>query len=205
MTKDQLIKVLYPNVPSRALCDYLGINTSQLYNTVYKLGVKKNPRIRYLDNKRNAIANRAKTQFKKGHEPHNKGGKMPPHVYEKAAPTMFKPGQKPMNTREPNATSIRDNSGRAYHYTKIKDGVWKLTHRVIWEEVHGEIPKGHIVRFKDGNTMNLSILNLECIPMRKNMIKNTIQRYPKDLQLVMKLRSKLNKTINNGKKPNERS
>jgi len=206
MTKEQLIKVLYPNVPSRALCDYLGINTSQLYNRVYKLGIKKNPRIRYMDNVRNGTANRAKTQFKKGNQPHNKGSKMPPQVYDKAAPTMFKPGHKPFNTREPHATSIRiDTSGKPYSYTKIKDGLWKLTHRVMWEQVHGEIPKGYVVRFKDGNTMNLKIDNLECIPMRKNMTKNTIQRYPMELQQVMKLRSKLNKTINNGKKPNERS
>ena len=205
MTKEQLIKVLYPYVPTRALCDYLGINTSQLYNRVNKLGVKKNPRIRYLDNVRNGTANRAKTQFKKGHEPYNKGAKMPSELYEKVARTMYKKGNKPMNTREPHATSIRlDNSGRAYHYTKIKDGLWKLTHRVMWEQVHGEIPKGYVVRFKDGNTMNLSILNLECIPMRKNMTRNTIQRYPMELQQVMKLRSKLNKQIkNHGKKPNE--
>ena len=206
MNTEQLIKVLYPYVPTRALCDYIGINTSQLYNRVHKLGVKKSALTKYIQNRNAILEAGINYRFKQGHEPHNKGKKMPPQVYDKAAPTMYKKGNKPMNTREPHATSIRlDNSGRAYHYTKIKDGLWKLTHRVMWEQVHGEIPKGYVVRFKDGNTMNLSILNLECIPMRKNMTRNTIQRYPMELQQVMKLRSKLNKTINNGKKPNERS
>lgn len=205
MTKDQLIKVLYPYVPSRALCDYIGINTSQLYNRVNKIGVKKSALTRYMQNKKAILKAGSNSRFEKGHEPYNKGTKMPSELYEKVAPTMYKKGNKPMNTREPHATSIRlDNSGRAYHYTKIKDGLWKLTHRVMWEQVHGEIPKGYVVRFKDGNTMNLSILNLECIPMRKNMTRNTIQRYPMELQQVMKLKSKLNKQIkNHGKKPNE--
>ena len=36
------------------------------------------------------------------------------------------------------------------------------------------------------------------------MVKNTIQRYPMELQQLMKLKSKLNKQIkNHGKKPNE--
>jgi hypothetical protein len=76
---------------------------------------------------------------------------------------------------------------------------------LTWEQANGPIPAKHIVRFIDGNTMNLELSNLECIPMNKNMTRNSIQRFPMELQQVMKLKSKLNKTINNGKKRNERS
>jgi hypothetical protein len=205
MTKEQIIRVLYPTVPSRALCDYLGYTTSQLYNRVYHMGVKKNPRIKYLQNRALRLNGGMKTRFKPGHEPYNKGKPMSSEVYAKVAPTMYKPGNKPPNTREPNATSIRwDNTGRPYCYTKVKDGLWVLTHRLVWESINGPIPKDHVVRFKDGNNLNLDIDNLECIPKTENAIRNSIHRFPGELQTVMRLKSKLNKKIkNHGKKRNE--
>lgn len=39
----------------------------------------------------------------------------------------------------------------------------KRLHRVIWEDVHGPIPKGFDIHHKDGNKQNNSIYNLECI------------------------------------------
>jgi len=205
MNKEQLIRILYPTVPSRALCDYLGYTTSQLYNRVFAMGIKKNPRIKYLQNKKLSLKAGTKSRWQPGHVPHNKGIKMNREVYAKVQPTMYKPGNKPFNTREPNATTIRyDKTGRPYSYTKVKDSLWVLTHRLVWESINGPIPKDHVVRFKDGNNLNIQIDNLECIPKTENAIRNSIQRYPKDLQVVMKLKSKLNKTIkNHGKKPNE--
>jgi len=169
------------------------------------MGVKKNPRIKYLQNRALRLNGGMNYRFKPGHEPLNKGIPMSREVYAKVAPTMYKTGHKPFNTREDHATSIRvDNTGREYSYTKIKDGLWVLTHRLVWESIHGAIPKGCVVRFKDGNTMNLHITNLECIPKSENAIRNSIHRFPGELQQVMRLKSKLNKTIkNHGKKPNE--
>ncbi len=207
MTQEQLIRVLYPTVPSRALCDYLGLTMSQLYNRVYKMGIKKSPRIKYLQNRRLALNSNTKSRWQPGHIPYNKGKKMSSEVYAKVERTMYKPGNKPFNTREPNATSIRyDKTGREYSYTKIKDGLWVLTHRLLWQSIHGEIPKGHVVRFKDGNNLNIHITNLECIPMKENAVRNSIQRFPGELQSVIRLKSKLNKQLKqkqNGKKPNE--
>lgn len=39
----------------------------------------------------------------------------------------------------------------------------KLIHRIIWECVNGEIPKGYDIHHIDGNTMNNSIYNLQII------------------------------------------
>lgn len=39
----------------------------------------------------------------------------------------------------------------------------KLIHRIIWECVNGEIPKGYEIHHIDGNTMNNSIYNLQII------------------------------------------
>jgi hypothetical protein len=75
-------------------------------------------------------------------------------------------------------------------------------HRVVWEQHNGSIPPGHVVRFKDGNTMHWDINNLEMIDMRNNMDRNTIQRFPVEIQEVIKLNSKLKKKIN-GTKQNQ--
>ena len=143
------------------------------------------------------------TRFQKGNKPHNKGAKMPEHIYDRVKPTMFKKGSKPHNTQPIGTINFRtDKEGRTYAYIKIKDSDWRLMHRVVWEQHNGSIPPGHVVRFKDGNTMHWDINNLEMIDMRNNMDRNTIQRFPVEIQEVIKLNSKLKKKIN-GTKQNQ--
>lgn len=111
--------------------------------------------------------------FKKGHVPANKGKKMPKHVYQKAKPTMFKKGNKPANTKKKGDISIRkDSKGRPYKYIKVSDGNWPLLHRYLWKKHHGAIPKGHIVVFKDGDSLNCTIDNLELITKAENVRRN---------------------------------
>jgi hypothetical protein len=171
------------------------------------MGIKKNPRIKYLQNRALMLRRGMKSRWEPGHKAHNKGKPMSTEVYEKVKATMYKPGNKPPNTREPNATSIRwDKTGRPYSYTKVKDSLWVLTHRLVWESINGPIPKDHVVRFKDGNNLNLDIENLECIPKTENAIRNSIHRFPGEMQTVIRLKSKLNKQLKqkqNGKKRNE--
>lgn len=138
------------------------------------------------------------TRFQKGCNPWNKGKKCPNLLLTNASKTMFQAGRKPHNTREDNAMSIRkDSGGRLYYYSKLSDNKWVLTHRTIWEQANGPIPAKHVVRFIDGNTMNIDISNLECIPMGENATRNTIHRFPDDLKKVIRLKAKLNKHIKN--------
>ncbi len=66
----------------------------------------------------------------------------------------------------------------------------------------------YTIRMKDGliervdNTMNWDINNLEMFHQSGNMELNTIQRFPAELQEVIKLKSKLKKKIN-GTKQNQ--
>lgn len=50
---------------------------------------------------------------------------------------------------------------------KIQDGYFcrgnQRLHRLIWEKAYGSIPKGHHIHHKDGNRLNNSLENLECI------------------------------------------
>jgi len=42
-------------------------------------------------------------------------------------------------------------------------GKKRYFHREIWKSFHGEIPKGYHIHHKDGNKLNNSIENLECL------------------------------------------
>jgi hypothetical protein len=138
------------------------------------------------------------TQFQKGHAPANKGQKMSNELYQKVAHTMFKKGSKPVNTQPIGTIHQRkDTGGKMYQYIKLADSNWQLLNRYTWEQHNGPIPKGMVVVYKDGNYLNNDIDNLLMITKKENMARNTIQRLPKELQQVMRLKCKLIKKINN--------
>ena len=49
---------------------------------------------------------------------------------------------------------------------------WDCVHRIVWREAYGDIPKGCIVVFRDGNKQNLSLDNLACISRSVSMQLN---------------------------------
>lgn len=122
--------------------------------------------------------------FKPGQESYTKGKKMSAEVREKIKHTFFKKGHVPHNAKAKDGViSIRkDPTGVKYKWVRVSLGNWQLLHRVIWEKAYGPIPKGHIVRFKDGDRMNCQLNNLELISMRKNVILNANAKYPRQLQ-----------------------
>lgn len=197
------IRERYPHENSKIIAKDLNISLSKVYNIAFDLGIKKTPEYLKSMAVNSNLSERGKEhQYKKGFTPHNKGVKMPDEVYNKVKRTMFKKGIKPHNTQPVGTINLRVHTkGRVYAYIKIRYSYWRLIHRVIWEQHHGPIPSKHIVTFKDGNTLNWDISNLECISMKQNINNNSIQRYPGELQQVMKLTAKLNRKIN-GKEQN---
>lgn len=109
--------------------------------------------------------------FEKGQPSHNKGVKMSPEVYEKAKATMFKPGSRPHNAL-PVGTIVLATIG--YYKEKIAEpDTWEFCHIKAWKEVHGEIPEGMMVSFKDGNRENWNIENLILISKAENGYLNS--------------------------------
>lgn len=202
MSINDIIRKRFPNERTQDLANDLGLTYSQVANRAFSMGLKKSIEFKMSDKsgRHNLIEGGKKFRFTKGHEPHNKGVPMRSDVYERVKPTMFKKGSKPHNTQPVGTIHFRtDKEGRTYAYIKIKDKDWRLMHRVVWEQHHGLIPPKHVVKFKDGNTMNWDISNLEMISQCGNMECNTIQRFPAELQEVIKLKSKLKKKINGTK------
>jgi len=88
--------------------------------------------------------------------------------------TSFKPGQRPLNYKQVGYERV-DRDG----YTLVKvldDGPWhkrwRHKHKVVWEEIHGPIPKGHVLLFADQNKKNIDPDNLILIPQSKLSILN---------------------------------
>jgi hypothetical protein len=206
MTPNEIIRQRFPHERTQGIADDLGLTYSQVANRAFTMGLKKTLEFKRSESsgRQNLINGGKKFRFTPGHTPSNKGKQMPTEVYEKVKATMWKKGNRPHNWK-PDGTIVErkdaDQSGRVYLYYKVADSKWILYHQKIWIDANGPIPEKHIITFKDGNTRNCQLENLQCISMKEQMARNTIQRFPEEIQEVIKLTSKLNKKIN-GKKQN---
>ena len=95
-------------------------------------------------------------QFEKGHEPYNKGQKRP--NYPGMQRTQFTPGHMPHNHRPVGSERVNDDGYRERKIAEPK--TWRAVHVLNWEAVHGPVPKGHTVLFKDGNKSHTEVDNL---------------------------------------------
>lgn len=183
------------------VCKMVGRCYSSVAQKAMELGLKKSDEFRSMEltkqGNRLRVAG-AKNRFGKGHEPANKGKQMSAEVYEKAKHTFFKKGFVPHNTAEADgAITIRNEtkSNRSYKYIRLSLGNWFPYHQYLWEKQNGKQPKGHCLWFKDGNTMNCELDNLELISREENMLRNTIQRFPPEVKEVIRLNNKLKRII----------
>lgn len=108
-------------------------------------------------------------QFRKEHLSWNKGLR----GYMGANRTSFKKGNLPVNTLYDGAITIRkDKLGTSYKWIRIAKAKWKELHRYLWEQKYGKVPKGFVLRFKDGDTMNVVLSNIELISRSIHLDKN---------------------------------
>ena len=193
-----------PNIFTADIAKRLDRTLPQVYNKARKMGLKAPLERNRLagklgTNHPNAVAHR----FKKGSVPPNKGKKMSPEVYEKVKETMFKKGNSPVNHREVGSERINVDG-----YIEIKvaePNRWKLKHRIIWEQVNGEIPKGYNVQFKNHNPQDCRIENLYLICRADQMRteNSLVAKYPKEMQEVIRLKGVVNRIIHKREKDNE--
>ena len=120
-------------------------------------------------------------QFKKGFTPWNKGVKKSTGESK----TRFKKGNETWNTR-PLGDEHVDNDG--YIRVKVaetgpKKERWKLKHRLIYEQHHGEITGETIVRFYDNDKQNFNIQNLYAVTKGENAVLNRLKFSNEPLEL----------------------
>jgi hypothetical protein len=136
------------------------------------------------------------SRIKIGSTPPNKGKKMPEEIKNRIRHTFFKPGHLPMNAKHDGYISVRkDSKGRYYAHIRISQGKFDLLHRHIWIQENGPIPQGMIVAFKNGNSLDCRLENLEIITRKENMMRNSIINLPEDLREVILVLTQLKRKI----------
>jgi hypothetical protein len=107
--------------------------------------------------------------FEKGMTPANKGRKMPFHP--NCARTQFKKGALPHNYRGPGYERIDKTSGYVVLIVSEPNpwtgGITRpvFKHRWLWEQANGPLPKGMVLKCRDGNKLNTEPSNWKAVPL----------------------------------------
>lgn len=197
------LKKLYPDTKTSLIAKEFKRPIYSVYGQATALGLKKSEAF-----KLSAESGRVKkgttlgknTMFKPGSTPKNKGKKieefMRPETIEKFKQHCFKKGVKPHNTKNDGDVVLRkDKNGYKYQYIRLSLRIWQLYHIYIWEQKNGPVPADHLITFKDGNQLNVTIENLECITKVDNMLRNSIHRLPPELIEIIQITKRINKKI----------
>jgi hypothetical protein len=188
----ELLKQHYSDKTIKELCEILKRSERSIYSQANVLGLKKSDghikKLLELEAERlRSFGNQFR--FQKGQKPWNKDVK----GYMGANVTSFKKGNKPHNIKQVGDTRI-DGKDK-FLLVKVADRQWIRKEILIWESIHGKVPKGYVVRVKNPALNKYDINNLMLISWAENLKLNTIHRYPKDLQQTIRALKKLKKAI----------
>lgn len=182
--EEQIVRDYYEDTPNDEIVEMLprhGLHS--LYRKAHALGLNKSDEFmeKQLKEKAHQLQITGKAhRFSKGHEPANKGLKQEEYMSEEAIErtkkTRFKKGHKPHNSKFDGAISIRydhkDRGGAPYMWIRISEGEWEQYSRYQYKKHIGPIPEGHLVTFKDGDTLNCEPENLTTITRAENAHRN---------------------------------
>ena len=190
----------YPDAPTYILARRLRRAVDNVYHKAAHLGLRKSAaylagpwayRFRRGDHQGRA------TQFRPGQTPWNKGT----HFVAggRSAETRFKPGNvsKRWDPEIYIVGALRINCDGGLDI-KLHDGLraWYSMARWVWETERGPIPRGRVVRCRNGDAHDVRIANLRLAKRADVMRENTLHNYPKPLARAIQLRGALNRRIN---------
>lgn len=139
-------------------------------------------------------------RYPKGHVPANKGMRRPGWGPGRMRETQFKKGEFPRN-KDPDFLVLGALRVNVDNYIEMRTSFdagakgWTGLHRILWEDAHGEIPKGRVVVFRDGDSLNCCIENLELITRAELCKRNSIHNLPKPLKSAIQLLGQLKRRI----------
>ncbi len=195
-TETEYLRDRYPFVKASLIAAVLGVTADQVYGKATQLGLEKSPEFFAGPDSGRTKGDRGVSQrFPKGSVPWNKGMK---GLQTGGKATQFKPGQKPNNWLPVGSYRF---SKEGYPQPKVTDTgdpprYWLAVHIILWTEVHGPVPDGYALKFKDGNKQNIDLENIELISRREPMALNSVHNYPPELKQVIRLKASLTRKIN---------
>ncbi len=208
---DAGLRARYESETAAAIARDFGCTERALYMRAHSLGLRKSSewarectRQRWAQGRHE---NSRKAQFRPGQEAWNKGLRGVVGVQPECRATQFKPGEMPYNWVPVGSYRVT-TSGDVER--KVADdrtpGMsrrnWKPVRVLVWEAAHGPVPRGHVVRFKDGRATTdpdaIAVEHLECITRAENMRRNSYHTHlPPEVARLVQLRGALNRKINN--------
>ena len=141
-------------------------------------------------------------QFQKGLVPWNKGltGYSVALGRSHFKPGSIPPTHVPVGTERWTTPPKSKPDAPRYLRRKVAEpNVWMKVHHIVWEAHNGQIPDGHVVVFRDGNTANIEIENLHCLPRGELGMANGAC-VPYHLTDAYRLMRELQKTIEDSEK-----
>jgi len=160
---ERFLKENIDKMTAKEIAEKLGLTLSQIKNRKHKINLSVDPSIAKKRKKRN--------QFKAGHSPHNKGVK----GLRYSPASEFKKGNLPYNTLYDGAVRVRlhKRTGLSYKWIRLSKGKWQQLHQKIWLDAGREIPRGHVLKFINGDSLDVRLDNLVCLD-RKDQIKTNL-------------------------------
>lgn len=162
----EFLREHYSNTKNDELAEMLGRQETQVVNQANRLRLKKSKEFwTYV----NSLPNAGKF----GQRPAwNKGMK---GLLLGSGASRFNPSNRPHNEKYDGALSIRweQNTGRPIIMYRQARRKWVRYSHHVFASYYGEIPKGMIIRHRNGNRLDFRLENLELITKRENYLKNS--------------------------------
>lgn len=203
----------YPDKPTAWVAERVGRSVANVYAKADHLGVRKTAaylagvnsgRIQRGRQHPNMIA----SQFKPGMTPWNKGTHWV--AGGRSAETRFKKGMRSvrwdveayalgaLRVTTDGTLLIKATPGQGRH-------TWQIMARFCWEQAHGAIPPGHVIRARNGDQHDTRIENLEMLTRAENQRRNSLwTKYPKDVARLVQLKGAITRQVNRIAKENQK-
>lgn len=194
---DRILKRDYLRVPIKRMATNIGRSQVFVRTRLRQLGLEIPSEI--------TSAHKRQSQHKPGHIPYNKGLKMSEELKQKVSHTFFKKGNLPHNTKERDGViTVRSANKSKYKWIRLSIGNWQMYHQYRWQMYRGEIPPGHCLWFKNGDTMDCRLSNLELITRAENARRNRFKfmSQPEPIRKAQHLLNKITTKIKQHEKQN---
>ena len=203
-----VLRARYPTDTAADIARDLGRGLAAVYQQAQSLGLRKSREIIAKiarDRSREPGHGGKKTCFCKGHQTWNKGVNYNPGG--RSAETRFKAVRPPWQSHNYQPIgSVRVTKDGVVE-RKVSDDQslpparrWVAEARLVWEAVHGPVPRGHAVVFKPGRSTTdiagITIDAIELVTRADLMARNTRHRLPKAINDAIVLKGALTRRIN---------
>ena len=201
--EDEILRQRYPHELTLDIARDLGRSLSSVYGRAERLELSKTTELRQATGRMSSThPNTIASRFKPGLTAWNKGMK---GLQTGGVETQFKKGHRngrALENYQPIGAERISKDG--YLERKTNDDMplqkrWRAVHLLIWEAAHGPLPKGHAIRFKNGDKTDIQLSNLELLSRADNMRRNTIHRYPPELKDAIRTIGRIKRKL----KPNQ--